>query len=514
MVSRFVRAQTVLFLGVWLVLLVTGRVRFFRDPGSLWHIVVGRQILSTGRLPRADCFSFTCPGQPWIANFWLTECGLARLDRLGGLDSVLLATATVLACLYTWVFGRLTRAGMHPLLAVLVTVLALAASSYHFHPRPHLLSILFLALVFARLCDFEAGRTSLQSLLWLLPLFAVWTNVHGGVLGGLGTLGLTVCGWVVLAPAGRQSPVPRPRRVVTLAALVVACALTVLLNPYGLDLPRSWFTVLGSPVVTRYIDEHAPLLRSGSSGVMVGVFGLVYGAALVGVYPGRPRVTWLVPLVWFALAWTRIRHGPLFATTAVITLADMLPEIRWVRWLGRRGLKTFRLRPAAALTGKAMLLPVLLVFTALVLQGTGCAVPVLGQGWARVKAEESPLELLADLRQHQGERPGGTPIFNDMQFAGFLIYYTPGYRVFIDDRCELYGDRRLLDYAAAMLTTPALVERWAEEYGFELAIVRPGTALGRYLQESPRWAPVRVSAGAGLYRRKERAGLTSACGGR
>src|SRR5262245_44659893 len=248
MTSRFIRAQTVLFLGIWLVLLLTRRDGFFRDPGSLWHIVVGRQILSTGRLPRADPFSFTCSGQPWIANFWLAECGLALLDRLGGLDTVLLATVTLLAGLYTWVFGRLTRAGMQPLLAVLVTVLALAASSYHFHPRPHLFSILFLGLVFARLCDFEAGRTSLRSLFLLVPLFAVWTNVHGGVLGGVGTLGLTVCGRVVLETAGRRSggvrPPLRPRRPLTLAALVVACGLTVLLNPYGLDLPRSWFTVL------------------------------------------------------------------------------------------------------------------------------------------------------------------------------------------------------------------------------------------------------------------------------
>jgi hypothetical protein len=301
--------------------------------------------------------------------------------------------------------------------------------------------------------------------------------------------------------------------------LVVTCGLTAFLNPYGLDLPRSWFTVLRSPVVSQYIEEHAPLLQSKSDAVPVGVFGLVYVAALVGIFPGRPRVTWLIPLVWFALAWTRIRHGPLFAITAVIALADMLPEIRWVRWLGRHGMETFLVRPSpsegltAGWDGKPMLLPVLLVLLALVLQGTGCVVPILGRGWAQVKATESPLELLTDLQRYQGERPGGTPIFNDMQFAGFLIYYTPGYRVFIDDRCELYGDERLLDYAAAMLRTPELIERWAEEYGFEFAVVKPGTNLERYLHESSGWVPVRLAAGAGFYRRKERPGVASVCGG-
>src|SRR5205814_70247 len=162
---------------------------------------------------------------------------------------------------------------------------------------------------FARLCDFEAGRTSLRSLFWLVPLFAVWTNVHGGVLGGMGTLGLTVCGWVVLS---------RLR--------IADCGLR--------------------------IEESA--IRNPQS------------AALA---------------------------------TLVVALAAMLPEIRWVRWLGQRGMETFRLRPGeaegpvAGLDWKPMLLPVLLVLIALVLQGTGCAVPVLGRGWAQVKAEESPVEL-------------------------------------------------------------------------------------------------------------------------
>src|SRR5262249_18520155 len=111
MANRFFRPQTAVFLGIWLVLLVTRRDGFFRDPGSLWHIVVGEQILATGRLPRTDPFSFTCGGQPCISNLWLAQCGLAVLDRLGGLDSILLATVTLLAGLYTWVAGRLMRAG-------------------------------------------------------------------------------------------------------------------------------------------------------------------------------------------------------------------------------------------------------------------------------------------------------------------------------------------------------------------------------------------------------------------
>src|SRR5215468_1280329 len=129
MLRHYWRTETVLFLGFWLTLMLIGRSRFFLDPGALWHIVVGEQILAHGELPHVDSFSATFAGRPWIAQWWLGECVLALLHRLGGLDMVFLATVTVLACLYTWLGHRLLRAGMHPLLAVLVVALAILGSA-------------------------------------------------------------------------------------------------------------------------------------------------------------------------------------------------------------------------------------------------------------------------------------------------------------------------------------------------------------------------------------------------
>src|SRR5690606_12781926 len=47
------------------------------------------------------------------------------------------------------------------------------------------------------LCDVDAGRVKPIRLAWLVPLTAIWTNIHGGVLAGVATLGLTVAGWIV-----------------------------------------------------------------------------------------------------------------------------------------------------------------------------------------------------------------------------------------------------------------------------------------------------------------------------
>ncbi len=82
-----------------------------------------------------------------------------------------------------------------------------------------------------------------------------------------------------------------------------------------------------------------------------------------------------------------------------------------------------------------------------------------------------------------------------------MIYYTPGLRVFIDDRCELYGDDGLLAYAKALERDPAEVERWARDFGFDLAVTATGSAFDGYLREANGWTQVRKTEAASLYRR-------------
>src|SRR5208283_3461837 len=138
MLRRFWRAETGFFLGIWLFLMVMGRSRLFRDPGTFWHTAAGHWIFSTGQLIDTDPFSFTFAGKPWVAYEWLGECLMAVPDGIGGLDMLLLATATVLAGLYTWAAHRLLKSGLHWLPAAFLTMLTLAVSANHLHVRPHI----------------------------------------------------------------------------------------------------------------------------------------------------------------------------------------------------------------------------------------------------------------------------------------------------------------------------------------------------------------------------------------
>jgi hypothetical protein len=389
---------------------------------------------------------------------------------------------------------------------VLLTLLAMLASAYHFHPRPHLLSILFLGWTFALLVDFEAGRVPLKRLAWLLPLFALWTNIHGGMLGGFGTLAVTAFGWMVARRIWLEGPKLSPRQAFALVMLVVACGLTAFFNPYGVALPRTWFSLLGSPLLPRLIDEHAPLLQSGWAGAAIVLFGVVNLAALIGVLPGRLRVSWFVPLVWLALSFTRVRHGPLFAITAVLALVEMFPHIRWVSWLAEKGSVMCRVRPATTaksgqrFDSRPLFLPILVVSSLLIVQAAGHSLPLLGRDWVRLDPRSCPTELLPELRTIERENPTGTPIFNEMLFGGFLIYYAPGLRVFIDDRCELYGDNDLMTYALALRDDPSQLDHWANRYGFHFALTRAGSSFDTHLRHKG-WTILGETKTATLFRR-------------
>src|SRR5262249_31903646 len=156
------------------------------------------------------------------------------------------------------------------------------------------------------LCDFEAGRIPLHRLCWLVPIFALWANVHAGGVGGLATMAAAVTGWGIAAWLGRPSPLTGLRQLGALVVLVIACGLACLLNPCGIGLPRVWFALIGSPVLPRLMQEHAPLRHAGPEALTVLLFGLVYLVALAGAWRSGPRVTWLIPLLWLYLAWTSI----------------------------------------------------------------------------------------------------------------------------------------------------------------------------------------------------------------
>jgi hypothetical protein len=287
---------------------------------------------------------------------------------------------------------------------------------------------------------------------------------------------------------------------------LVALWAAALVNPYGAALPLEWLQTVAMPL-PGLIEEHAPISWREPVGWATAALGVGYAAVLLGSLPGRPRVVWLLPLAWLVLAFARVRNAPLFAVTAVIAIGDMLPHSLFCRWLlagpaeapltGREPCRTGPLTRGR----RWLLLPLAVVGAAAAVQMFGLHVPVIGRGWARFDEARWPITLLPDLEAipAAADSPAGVPIFNDMLFGGFLIYHQPRLRVFVDDRCSLYGADFLQAYVRAWRADPAQIDRWQRQYGFRHALVESGGRFDKYLSAAAGWRLLRRSNAAALY---------------
>ena len=506
----FAPFSALIFSAVWLLLFVAGRDRLFRDPGTFFHTAAGERLLATGQLIHQDVYSFTCYGEPWIAQQWLGECIMAAIHRIAGLDGLLVATVSLIALLWSGLALRIERCGMNPALASLILAFSMAASSHHFHVRPHIVTILFTAFVYSRLCDVETGRKSTASLLQLILVFILWTNIHGGVLGGIFTLLIAATGWTMARLTGLKSPAQGGKDLQILWIVVLLGFASPLINPYGLKLPSTWLDIMGSGAVSQLIQEHASvptLLSRGDMTSHVTIFillclGVFYAALLAGTARKNWRITWFIPLVWFLLSLSRIRHAPLFAVIAVVAIAEIFPYCRWVQKLGERGLITFRVMEVppgsrAQSSTRYFLAAVITVFSLFAFHGSA-QLPSTGQKWVKLDGTHWPIEILPDLQTIEKSHPQGAPIFNDMLFGGFLIYHTPSLRVFIDDRCELYGDEMITKYVKAERSD---FEAWSQAYHFDLALLTANSNYRKYFEGNTAWRVVKRCPAAVLYRK-------------
>lgn len=496
---RFVGPGAVAFLALWLGFLLVGRAGFFHDPGTFWHTVVGQRMLTDGFFD-TDPFTFTFGGAKWIPHQWLGEVGMALAHSVGGFDTLLLGTATLLAAVFAWPAARFARTGLHPVAVGAVVLAAVAAGASHFHARPHLATIAGMAVTLIFLVDVDHGRRRLNHLFWLVPVYLVWANCHGGMLGGLVTLALTAGGWMLARLLGWPSPVQGWRDVATLAAVGVACGLTAFVNPYGLELPRAWLAIMDSPVLPVIIQEHSRLDLTSPTAWPVLLFAAVYLFVLAGVLPQRPRVSWLLPLFWLAEAFSRVRHAPLFAVTGLVAVAAMWPHTRWAALLAAKR-PDFQCPAGPPLRfWPNVALPTACVLLVLGLQATH----VVG-GWVTLDPVKWPVELTDTLRANEPHSPReGNRLFNEYIDGGFVTYHAPGYRVFIDDRCELFGDQWLLAFLKAEAEgTADAVAGWERRYDrFDFALTRADSGFEAYFRDRPEWICVKRTAGGAFYRRK------------
>jgi hypothetical protein len=450
------------------------------DGDTGWHIRTGELILKTGHAPVADPFSFSLPHQPWLAWEWLSDAIFAGVWGWRGVAGVAALAGAVLALAATALLARLLRRGCGLWIGLLSAMAAVSASSIHYLARPHVFSILFYTLALWILAEDRLRR---GPLLWLLvPLTALWANLHAGFAAWLATLGLLL----MLCVAQRDWS--GARRYGGLAAL---CSLASLLNPYGWRLHVHVVRYLNSPWILDHVQEfQSPHIRS--EGMVV--FALLLLAA-VALAARADRFEALLVLVWGFAALRSARHVPFFAIAAAPVLASGCAAY-WARVASRAGRRApqrifWELAQELGRNPRVSLwLPLLALAVVACVPGVGFPASVFP-----VRAVERNLPQLAAA-------PGMPRILTSDQWADYLIFRLyPRQRVFFDGRSDFFGPEIGSDYRK-LLAGESPWRELLDRYQFEMALLPHDWALSTALEREPGWRRVYRDSVAVLYVRQ------------
>ena len=414
-----------------------------------WHLASGRWILEEGAVPRADPFSLTASGTPWLDHEWLFQVVAALADGLGGAPALVLLRALAVAALAGLLLLIAVRSGLSPPAALLLALLCVAAARPRFFVRPELVTLLVVpACVWLFL-----SRHERRPLVWsggLAALMVLGANAHGGVL-----VVPFLLGGILAADAAQMLAARRPdrRALASGAAGVAVAALAVLANPYGWRLWEAPFKLAHLVAQPHIINPEwfAPTLRQTPA-----LFVALAAAVIVMGLRERRLARWALLAMAAALALRHVRNLGLFFVLLPLAAA---PALATFRALAERA-------PAAGVRRRTELLA---AAAALVLAVSIAISPRPGFGFGY--AEGFYPEAACDFLDREGLP--GAELYNDVRFGGYLIdRYWPQRQVFQDDRNEIHEALLAEIWSIFQASDAAAFTRLLERYGCDTALVR------------------------------------------
>lgn len=487
----------------------TGVGWLLTDSDTGWHIRTGEWILKTGRVPTTDMFSFTKAGDPWFAWEWLSDVLMALAHKLGGLGGVVLLSLLILGATSLCVYKSMLEGSGQRVIAIVLTGLAMAASTIHWLARPHLLTPLF-AVAFCRVLN-RAESRQCSGVLSILPLLtALWVNLHGGFFVGIVlviTYGIGAAA-EELVHGSRHNAWVRARKYLLTAS---ACALASLGNPYGYRLHVHVAEYLGASFYVRRISEFQSIdFHSFTAAYFETLLVLAIAAAVWHVSAGR-LVDVLLLLSWSHLALFSARNIPIFAVVSAPSIGLAIHE--WLERFGESSTVPWLRRCSGSLVeietglrdiandGKRTcwhLLPGLVVLAlALLLSHLGRVQPFR----AEFDSHRFPVDATTFLSRQQTGLP--IRLYSSWQWGGYLIYRSwPSLRVFDDGRTDFYGSAFVEEGLRAWEACP----NWADilaRYRVNAVLLPVDSALATVLREREDWKLVYQDRVAVLFRKTE-----------
>ena len=466
----------VIFLSLIFVLALNIGQGLLYDGDTGYHIRTGELILQTWQVPKVDPYSFHQPALPWTAHEWLSELVMAGIFRWLGLTGIVVFFAILLTVTHWLLYQSLRSRSNDILLCVLVTLLATAASSSHWLARPHAFSLLF-AVIWCRCLDrFQYDFKNTLIYLPLLMLF--WVNFHGAYMVGLVLLAVYLLGNVFYTIVNTRNSDAR-HKVKRLAIAFMATLAVCLVNPSGAEILWFPFRLTSDRFimdrVTEFLSPNFHEVLPFKYMLLATIGALALSRCALNII----EATLVVLLSYMALY--SARHVSLFAIVVAPILLKSLESI--LVGLPENLYRVYQRRVANLLALernlKSRCWPIAGVLLIISFAATG----VIQYEFDEKKFPVAAVDFL------KKEHVAGN-MFNNDEYGDYMIFAAwPGYRVFMDGRSDMYGERFGSDYlrvANAYLGWKEILEK----YNITWVLFDTDSALTAALLEQRDWQAI------------------------
>jgi hypothetical protein len=471
-----------------LAVLLDAMAKTKADPDLWGYLAFGRLFWETGAFPYRDVFSYV-PTQPlWVYHEWLTGVLFYPLyQALGGAGLQLLKYALGLTTV-VMVYLTARKRGASLLSAALVLFLIQLFPVIGFSPvRAQVFTYCFFAMSVYLL---ENARLNQRWRgLWLLvPLQALWCNLHGGFLSGLGLIGL-----YALGEALSRRPFWPYLRVMLLSGLVT------LVNPYGWEYWHYLWAAISMPrpEITEWSSLWGAYQKS-----QIGNFELSYTLLVMGVagfLAVRGRWRELSPILSLCLVLylglKHLRHLTFF----LLLVGAYMPALLT---------KCLESRPQSRASGSSLIwqtLAVLLALTALLFAYNFLSKRPLNLETTHppqagsIPGQYYPVGAVAYLRSHH---LAGN-LLTEFGWGEYLIWTLyPQCRVALDGRYETVYPPEVADQYFNFINQVGNTRQFLEDYPPDLILLAPRSKAFAFLGSLPGWRRVYADTGSALFVRQ------------
>ena len=435
-----------------------------------WHLRNGEDIIETGEIRTSDPFTWTCRGNTWLQQEWLSEVSFAASWLTAGeAGPVLFKTLTILfSVLFVYLAARKRGASVQAV--VLTGLLWFILSHGRWIVRPHILSLFFFSLYLYLLAKGTGGV--LKSLAIFIPLQILWTNAHAGFIMGYFLLGIPVLENLIAKDWKTVI-----RKGVVLGAAILSCGV----HPNGFNSFTYITDFLSRPLFRETIREwwspFHPLYQPGhwiSTTAILLVLILAATWTLVIVRRKNIGIAHIAALGALSIATVlSSRNIDMLSLAAIAWTAPLLKRVPF-------SLSAVMLAAAAAVP----------FITGVPMEFGPPREIGLGVDWSIY-----PRQLVEFLEEN--DELLEARVFNTNEISGYLEY-TLGERLplYMDGRCHLYPEKLYAEYlilAYSRMQDTHMIMNIFDSYGINMAIYdwpKNSESSAYILSASPKWCPV------------------------